>query len=372
MDEASDSGEKDRVLDTQGQISECFLVTPCMMLSSIVPEEAEQIHHSPKTVAVADRTTPEFSPSLVQRLSTPEKIILDHQIPKKPTRTNVVTEDQVPRSRLFGAFCTRGCGITQSTTQYPQVVKACLDAAATRKYSYPFAAMQLTTHTYLPCHQDKNNFGYSWIIGLGEYSGGYHSVEPVTSSRRVSLTLFTPKGMKKLADHHLQDLDELGFPMSDFVADTVTPEVYPDKAPDAGTPEVPIDTPLPPVPAPELKLNTYAHLEGVGVSVSNGDKTPFTPEELTELKEHIQGGHLTKSHLCRACVLGSGPLKYHRPLHPDDRMSHCLHMDLAGPFAASVDCYKYFMVGVLRLPDFPLLFQVELLETRGAPEIAQA
>eukprot|EP00971_Amphidinium_carterae_P222343 4413112-Amphidinium_carterae.1 len=30
------------------------------------------------------------------------------------------------------------------------------------------------------------------------------------------------------------------------------------------------------------------------------------------------------------------------------------------------------MVGVLRLPDFPLLFQVELLETRGAPEIAHA
>eukprot|EP00971_Amphidinium_carterae_P225160 4466320-Amphidinium_carterae.1 len=53
-------------------------------------------------------------------------------------------------------------------------------------------------------------------------------------------------------------------------------------------------------------------------------------------------------------------------------MTHCLHIDLAGPFAASVDCYKYFMVGVLRLPDFPLLFQVELLETRGAPEIAQA
>eukprot|EP00971_Amphidinium_carterae_P181014 3590835-Amphidinium_carterae.1 len=110
------------------------------------------------------RTIPECAPSLMQRLSTPEKIILAHRIPKQPTRTNVVTEDQVPKSRLFGAFCTRGCGITQSTVRYPQVVKACLEVAQTRKYSYSFAAMQLTTHTYLPCHQDKNNSGYSWII----------------------------------------------------------------------------------------------------------------------------------------------------------------------------------------------------------------
>eukprot|EP00971_Amphidinium_carterae_P317923 6320045-Amphidinium_carterae.1 len=53
-------------------------------------------------------------------------------------------------------------------------------------------------------------------------------------------------------------------------------------------------------------------------------------------------------------------------------MSHCLHVDLAGPFKQSVDCYKYFMVGALRLPNYPLIFQVELLETRGSPEVAQA
>eukprot|EP00971_Amphidinium_carterae_P211866 4204331-Amphidinium_carterae.1 len=29
------------------------------------------------------------------------------------------------------------------------------------------------------------------------------------------------------------------------------------------------------------------------------------------------------------------------------------------------------MVGVLRLPNFPLLFQVELLETRSAPDVAE-
>eukprot|EP00971_Amphidinium_carterae_P319912 6358999-Amphidinium_carterae.1 len=86
----------------------------------------------------------------------------------------------------------------------------------------------------------------------------------------------------------------------------------------------------------------------------------------------IRGGHLTKSKHCRACILGSCPMKYHRALHEDDRMSHCLHVDLVGPFSQSVDCYTYFMVGVLRLPDYPLIFQVKLLETRSAPEVAQA
>eukprot|EP00971_Amphidinium_carterae_P218514 4337276-Amphidinium_carterae.1 len=92
------------------------------MLSTIAPEEADQLSTTPtpKAEAVDIRTTPECAPSLMQRLSTPERIILAHRIPMQPTRTNVVTEDQVPRSRLFGAFCTRGCGITQSTNQYPQ------------------------------------------------------------------------------------------------------------------------------------------------------------------------------------------------------------------------------------------------------------
>eukprot|EP00971_Amphidinium_carterae_P238684 4738105-Amphidinium_carterae.1 len=62
--------------------------------------------------------------------------------------------------------------------------------------------------------------------------------------------------MKKLADHQLQDLDELGFPMSDVVADAITPEVYPEEVPGVGTPEVPIDTPPPPIPGPELKLDS--------------------------------------------------------------------------------------------------------------------
>eukprot|EP00971_Amphidinium_carterae_P039907 783258-Amphidinium_carterae.1 len=70
--------------------------------------------------------------------------------------------------------------------------------------------------------------------------------------------------------------------------------------------------------------------------------------------------------------MGSGPQKNHRTVHPDDQMTHCLHVDLAGPFDSSVACYHYFAVGALRLPDLPLLFHVELLETRSTPEITRA
>eukprot|EP00971_Amphidinium_carterae_P134799 2671392-Amphidinium_carterae.2 len=364
----------------------------------------------------------EAMPSIVNKISSPEKVVLLHRLPNQPTRTNVITEDQVPRSRLFGAYCVRGTGVTLSTIRYPEVVQACF--ADTRTKRYPFASMQLTSHTYLPCHQDKNNVGCSWLIGLGTYSGGrlwcesptgshpppitkhdwektlrgdyvdvnhkwhcfdgtrFHAVEPVTSGERISLTLFTPQGMKRLSDRQLQDLEELG--RSD--------EVIIDFPDDEDTPPAPLE----PIPTPDLTSDVWfqgewalpdpymhgvdkfthdAHFDEVGVTVSDGVIPPLkalTAEENWELQEHIRGGHLTKSKHCRACILGSGPMRYHRSLHEDDKMSHCFHVDLAGPFKQSVDCYTYFMVGVLRLPNSPLLFQVELLETRGSPEIAQA
>eukprot|EP00971_Amphidinium_carterae_P183064 3632650-Amphidinium_carterae.1 len=43
------------------------------------------------------------------------------------------------------------------------------------------------------------------------------------------------------------------------------------------------------------QLHTWRMLVYRYVSVSNGEKTPLTPEELIDLKEHIRGGHLTKS-----------------------------------------------------------------------------
>ena len=46
-----------------------------------------------------------------------KKIVLEHSLPKARQRTDVSTKDYVPRGRLFGAFTSRGEGITNATHQ---------------------------------------------------------------------------------------------------------------------------------------------------------------------------------------------------------------------------------------------------------------
>ena len=62
-----------------------------------------------------------------------KNILLNHPLPKARQRTNIVSDDYIPEGRLFGAFTTRGEGITQ----------AC--------------------GISLPVHKDKNNHGETWL-----------------------------------------------------------------------------------------------------------------------------------------------------------------------------------------------------------------
>eukprot|EP00971_Amphidinium_carterae_P154307 3060141-Amphidinium_carterae.3 len=127
--------------------------------------------------------------------------------------------------------------------------------AATRPKSSPSASMQLTSHAYLPCHGllDSGNMRvvecgmrhpqalhplplpsttsrrcqHSPQVAVLQWLR-YHAVEPVAKGRRVSLTLFTPMGMKKLSDDHLE---ECGFPRQVLTANEVSPlpECFPDE-----------------------------------------------------------------------------------------------------------------------------------------------
>ena len=128
--------------------------------------------------------------------------------------------------------------MTACTLKYPWLIKAIhalapLRPGAARREPYLSASLNEVSH--LPIHTDRSNFGTSWTISFGDYQGGgrlwvetptgtkpppahqqewenrlrgefvdtylswtkfdartFHSVEPVKSGRRMSLTLFTP------------------------------------------------------------------------------------------------------------------------------------------------------------------------------------
>ena len=61
-----------------------------------------------------------------------QEIIMNHSLPKATSRKNVQLPGYVPDGRLFGAFTTRGEGITQATYRYPRVVKAIHHLASLR------------------------------------------------------------------------------------------------------------------------------------------------------------------------------------------------------------------------------------------------
>eukprot|EP00971_Amphidinium_carterae_P127462 2525448-Amphidinium_carterae.1 len=65
VEDVSDRGGKKGISEPRDYSSE-FLVTPCVMLSSFAPEEAEQssTQQPPKRAAIDDRTTHECSPSI--------------------------------------------------------------------------------------------------------------------------------------------------------------------------------------------------------------------------------------------------------------------------------------------------------------------
>ena len=90
------------------------------------------------------------------------RILIEHPLPKALQRTNVCTDEYIPQGRLFGAFATRGEGITQATFRFPLAVAAIMCLAATRGAAYSdegFLSAQLNCSTSLPIHQDKNNHG---------------------------------------------------------------------------------------------------------------------------------------------------------------------------------------------------------------------
>ena len=103
------------------------------------------------------------------------EVLQRHSLLKARSRTNVSTEKYTPQGRLFGAFTTRGEGITQATYRYPKVVNAIHRVALERgkeAETEGYLSAQLNRASALPVHKDKTNHGMSWLIALGDFDGG--------------------------------------------------------------------------------------------------------------------------------------------------------------------------------------------------------
>ena len=206
-------------------------------------------------------STPEeehFEVQFSEAIKTLTNELLQHRPPLAPQRTNLASEErQPPRAQVFGGFTVRGRGMTSCTLKYPKILAAIHALAMLRPGAAkhePYLSASLNEYSALPMHTDRSNYGSSWTISFGDYSGGgrlwiesptgtrappccnhewekkfrgefvdtnmcwtkfdariFHAVEPVKSGRRMSLTLFTPTGWEKIPDPIMSDILDHGF-----------------------------------------------------------------------------------------------------------------------------------------------------------------
>ena len=351
-----------------------------------------------------------------------------HSLPKAVSRKNVQLPGYVPEGRLFGAFTTRGEGITQATYRYPKVVQAIRHLASLRSeeaQSEGYLSAQVNRARKLQVHKDKNNHSTSWLIALGDFTGGrlwledplgqhppscvisewqkglrgsfdnvhntwfkfdptkYHAVEEVKSGTRTSVALFSPRSWKRIPPHALTELADVGFhpPISAMRAEVPEHEALEGEAEDE---DIWLDSPpadqqqkfTNSPPEEEVILQEWCSREHVSLpidtlNVSDGSIRPLSPQDEKELRDHINSGHVKKSNLCKGCLLSEGPRKLHKRIRDVDRATHVLHIDIAGPYIESHEGHHYFLVGALRLPDRPLL-DASLFKTRTLVEVCAA
>ena len=168
---------------------------------------------------------------------------LPHLLPLNPGRHTIYEEEGARvRGIHFGLLVRRGKGISQADRRWPEARRALHLLAQCRPVNHPYLAIQvnmLTESNQIPEHSDSRNYGDSWVIACGSYTGeelmlktsdGWkrkdnhlrwvkigkdvpHKVLPVLSGVRVSVVLYTPQGYESaLSPEMAAQLEELGYP----------------------------------------------------------------------------------------------------------------------------------------------------------------
>ena len=83
---------------------------PCSQAASLPCLQAAEL---PAVDAMESETTATMADAA--KVAEVKKLLLSHSLPKARQRTNVFKDSYQPRGRLFGAFTTRGEGITQAS-----------------------------------------------------------------------------------------------------------------------------------------------------------------------------------------------------------------------------------------------------------------
>eukprot|EP00971_Amphidinium_carterae_P338220 6475462-Amphidinium_carterae.1 len=169
----------------------------------------------------------------------------------------------IPRTELYGAYTSRGVGVTQRTVSRPHVLRAMMRLAKKRERQDEFASCMLTHVVAGECftvHRDMRNHSdtWSWVTSCGSYKGNggrlwvasttgterppkglrlppefpastrgeflqtyrkwvrfdahqWHGVEPVREGERYSVALFSPGYLYQLSQSHWQQLYDSGF-----------------------------------------------------------------------------------------------------------------------------------------------------------------
>eukprot|EP00971_Amphidinium_carterae_P001082 21427-Amphidinium_carterae.1 len=172
---------------------------------------------------------------------------------------------------LMGAYTTQGQGVTQST-RLPWVRDALTiihELASMRDLQGRpggYTSVNIQANPQLHAHRDRNNYGPSWLLAVGCFSGGqlwveavgdelrdhdlvplpddlrnaapqgllgklyevrqtwtsfsgqrWHAVLPC-EGQRLSVALFTPRSLDRLAPSDWRLLHQLGFPCRDLLA----------------------------------------------------------------------------------------------------------------------------------------------------------